>query len=70
MALPVNVPARGTKAACRYWASRTRQSLWDADAAFKRGEYAAAEDIALQASGEAAEYAEAMRALVDNASAQ
>jgi hypothetical protein len=58
-------PTMGTKAAVRYWAQRTRESLRDAEAAVKRGDYGYADDVAMQASGEAAEFSEAVRALND-----
>jgi hypothetical protein len=65
MSIHPPIPAPGTKAACRYWAKRTRESLRDAEQEIQRGNLAFAEDLAIQASGEAADYAEAVRALAD-----
>ena len=57
------IPADGTKAAVRYWAKRTRESLRLAEEAMQGGDFDSAEDFATQAAGEAGEYENAMRNL-------
>jgi len=49
-------PARGTKAAVRYWAKRTRESLRYAEQLLREGDREFAYEVAEQASGEASEF--------------
>jgi hypothetical protein len=60
-----DIPANGTKAAVRYWAKRSRQSMRDAEWCMTRGHWAQANEYAMQAAGEASEMHTAMEALSD-----
>lgn len=54
----------------RYWAHRTRESLRDAERCAREDNYGLAEDLAVQASGEAGEAGEFAIAMRDLALAQ
>ena len=59
------IPADGTKAAVRYWATRTREALREADAAAKDGDWHSARAWATDAAGCGGQYETAMAALAD-----
>lgn len=59
------IPANGTKAAVSYWATRTRETMRQAQRAAAGGNLQLAAILATDAAGEAGEFETAMAALAE-----